>query len=271
MWIPTTAALLLLGGAAASPLPAPQPQADAVPVSDVKAGFLALEDEYTDAYNARRTVISTVNSEYQRAYKADPETPRPKYPERIEGAYFPRFDRFAQAGSTAAQVWCLQNYTSEAPQVEKERDFTQRVMGVLMDPSASHGLLPRIVSSKATGRKGSLLSPSQGAALLTIIETVTSDQETKSGAAYSLASMSPVEGLSKDQKATMKLASMRNLVKRYPDTKYGKRASGFIFQTENLQIGMVAPDIVGSDVDGNGMKLSDFRGKVTVIDFWGFW
>jgi hypothetical protein len=34
---------------------------------------------------------------------------------------------------------------------------------------------------------------------------------------------------------------------------------------------MVAPDILGLDVDGNDMKLSDFRGKVTVIDFWGFW
>ena len=40
---------------------------------------------------------------------------------------------------------------------------------------------------------------------------------------------------------------------------------------ERLQLGMTAPEIVGKDIDGNDMKLSDFKGKVTVLDFWGFW
>lgn len=31
------------------------------------------------------------------------------------------------------------------------------------------------------------------------------------------------------------------------------------------------PDIVGEDVDGKEFKLSDYRGKVVVLDFWGFW
>ncbi len=34
---------------------------------------------------------------------------------------------------------------------------------------------------------------------------------------------------------------------------------------------MKAPDIIGQDHDGNYIKLSDFKGKVTVIDFWTFW
>lgn len=32
-----------------------------------------------------------------------------------------------------------------------------------------------------------------------------------------------------------------------------------------------APDITGEDVDGKEFKLSDYRGKVVVLDFWGFW
>ena len=43
------------------------------------------------------------------------------------------------------------------------------------------------------------------------------------------------------------------------------------FQKERLQIGMKAPDIVGEDVDGTPFKLSDYLGKVVVLDFWGFW
>jgi len=40
---------------------------------------------------------------------------------------------------------------------------------------------------------------------------------------------------------------------------------------EKLAIGKVAPEIIGKDVDGNEMKLSDYRGKVVVLDFWGDW
>lgn len=40
---------------------------------------------------------------------------------------------------------------------------------------------------------------------------------------------------------------------------------------EHLQIGKVAPEIVGRDADGNPMRLSDHRGKVVVLDFWGDW
>lgn len=32
-----------------------------------------------------------------------------------------------------------------------------------------------------------------------------------------------------------------------------------------------APEITGVDVDGKEFKLSDYRGKVVVLDFWGFW
>ncbi len=43
------------------------------------------------------------------------------------------------------------------------------------------------------------------------------------------------------------------------------------FEKEHLQIGMAVPDIAGEDVDGVAFKLSDYRGKVVVLDFWGFW
>ncbi len=35
--------------------------------------------------------------------------------------------------------------------------------------------------------------------------------------------------------------------------------------------GDFAPQIDGVDVDGLLFKLSDYRGKVVLLDFWGFW
>lgn len=51
----------------------------------------------------------------------------------------------------------------------------------------------------------------------------------------------------------------------------GDMAERNLFELRNLAIGMVAPDIEGEDIDGVAFKLSDYRGKVVVIDFWGNW
>jgi hypothetical protein len=36
-------------------------------------------------------------------------------------------------------------------------------------------------------------------------------------------------------------------------------------------LGRPAPEIVGEDTDGIPFRLSDHRGKVVVLDFWGHW
>jgi predicted Zn finger-like uncharacterized protein len=40
---------------------------------------------------------------------------------------------------------------------------------------------------------------------------------------------------------------------------------------EGVEIGNRAPEIEGEDIDGTPFKLSDYRGKVVVLDFWGHW
>jgi hypothetical protein len=38
-----------------------------------------------------------------------------------------------------------------------------------------------------------------------------------------------------------------------------------------LRVGKEAPDIAGADLDDKQFKLSDYRGKVVLLDFWGNW
>jgi hypothetical protein len=38
-----------------------------------------------------------------------------------------------------------------------------------------------------------------------------------------------------------------------------------------IRVGQLAPDIQGQDLDGVEFKLSDFRGKIVVLAFWGHW
>jgi thiol-disulfide isomerase/thioredoxin len=44
-----------------------------------------------------------------------------------------------------------------------------------------------------------------------------------------------------------------------------------LFELRHLIAGKVAPEIAGGDIDGKTLKLSDYRGKVVVINFWGSW
>jgi len=44
-----------------------------------------------------------------------------------------------------------------------------------------------------------------------------------------------------------------------------------VFQWRHLQVGREAPDFLTEDVDGTEFRLSDYRGKVVLLDFWGFW
>ena len=44
-----------------------------------------------------------------------------------------------------------------------------------------------------------------------------------------------------------------------------------VHDAADLEIGKVAPDIEGVDLDEVPFKLSDYRGKVVVLDFWGDW
>jgi hypothetical protein len=48
-------------------------------------------------------------------------------------------------------------------------------------------------------------------------------------------------------------------------------AAAELFEIHNLAIGKAAPEIEGDDIDGKSFKLSDYRGKVVVLDFWGHW
>ena len=64
--------------------------------------------------------------------------------------------------------------------------------------------------------------------------------------------------------------------KDYPLTGYkrtvlGKAAEAELFELRYLMVGKTAPDLEGEDLDGKKFKLSDYRGKVVVIVFWGTW
>lgn len=48
-------------------------------------------------------------------------------------------------------------------------------------------------------------------------------------------------------------------------------ARRMLFRIRHLSVGKPAPEIEGEDIFGNTFKLSDYRGKIVMLTFWGHW
>ena len=55
------------------------------------------------------------------------------------------------------------------------------------------------------------------------------------------------------------------------DNEYGEKLNSKITALNNSAVGKEAPDFTMTDVDGNLVSLSDFRGNYVMIDFWASW
>lgn len=70
---------------------------------------------------------------------------------------------------------------------------------------------------------------------------------------------------------------LESVIQQYGDVKFqgretfGEKAASELFELTQLQVGMTVPEIEGEDLDGIPFKLSDYRGKVVMLDFWGHW
>ncbi|MEO6710528.1 MAG: hypothetical protein ABI054_07305 [Planctomycetota bacterium] len=144
-------------------------------------------------------------------------------------------------------------------------------------------LLTETIQSKALADLPSTLMYSYGpmagedraqAALQTMLDK-SEHKEVKASALYSLATMSCGRKSTATQKAQGRKYFER-LIGEFGDLAphgktYKESAEAFLFELDHLQIGMVAPDFESIDENGTKFKLSDYRGKVLVIDFWGNW
>jgi len=57
-------------------------------------------------------------------------------------------------------------------------------------------------------------------------------------------------------------------VKTASDGTVGRKAKSELVDLRYLAVGKVAPEIEGTDQDGKLFKLSDYKGKVVLLDFW---
>jgi hypothetical protein len=84
-------------------------------------------------------------------------------------------------------------------------------------------------------------------------------------------------GMERDKTKAGEYDAITNkIINDYPDLEIRDRNIATALKAKKeaavkFAIGKIAPEIIGKDVDGNEMKLSDYKGKIVVLDFWGDW
>ena len=270
MWI-TITTMLLAGHVPLSVAPvAPLQDAAITLVADeLKGSYDALSKEFEFAKAAHREAQSAARKKHREAGGSRSEF---KELPAIEESFYSKFQVLADAGHAAAKVWCLTNHRFSGLTPEAaETDKLERYRSILDAKPGDETLFPlmRPIRGDTQGPKP-LLSKQVAFAMLDEIKTQATGDALAARTLECKAGIARPAGATAEQIAEA-VVFYRAIMANYPDSISAARCRGPLFAAENLQIGMQAPDIVGQDHDGNDIKLSDFRGKVTVIDFWAFW
>jgi len=209
------------------------------------------------------------------AYQADltglqqQNVPREKWPPHPNLVHFSRFEELASQDQPDALRWCL---TAVGQMGFPATELADRKAEIYARLVVVHADLPwmadvaRWIQADGTPagigfeRADSLLRalidgttlPATRAAVLSVRATLLSTRT--------------------DPASTAELLRLsRELVEKHPDTPGGAAAKGRLFQAEYLAVGKTPPEVSAVDTDGKPLKLADYRGKVVVLDFWGFW
>jgi hypothetical protein len=147
--------------------------------------------------------------------------------------------------------------------------------GQIVDEAAGVILTNHLYSSELAELSAGLerVRPRASTNLLQAILKNNPDKATKANACYTLAMMFTSKGdYGRDPVATESAIKYLELVKadylNYVLPEHVNRIRDELHRLRFTSVGKAAPEIEGEDMNGKPMKLSDFRGRTTVLIFW---
>jgi hypothetical protein len=232
----------------------------AVPAQEVPTALPAaatLEQQFEEAQRAWTDAVRAARSEEARA----------KLPPRPEAEFLPRFQAGAAAhAGTEAAVPYLTWIVSRGGE-----DAGRTAMATLM---GQHVASPAI--GRAVARIGGLhrvWGKDQSRAWLDQVIAKNPWPAVVHQAHYTRAAMYVGTRAQErsDELRHLAIADLTVVLAKAESKSLQGLAKGLLFEAETLEPGLPAPDIEGQDLDGVAFRLSDYKGKVVLLDFWGDW
>lgn len=232
----------------------------------------AMADDFEAELKKLQSDYEAAESDFYRPFReAKSDEERAKIPfdasKQPVHAFLPKFvDLAKRAGTTdtglEAHVWIIVNGGGDVPGTTAMIASIRAVLDGWIES-------PRMEQVATQLQYAGSNLPDQGKSALRKIIEKSPHKKVRAAAMMSLSAVLADGGNAKEKDEARTLCV--TLKEQYADTPYGERAAACLFEMENLQIGREAPDFEATDSEGKKFKLSEYRGKVVVLDFWGFW
>lgn len=228
----------------------------------VKEKYDALVKDFT----AKQTEIA---AEYRKAEEAD----RPAILKRYRSLGKEWADKFIKLAEDNASDPAAADALSWVVSNAAGSEVYQKALDQLLSKFPDHASIERICATLARSD-----SPDAEKALRKIMEKA-SKQNIKAAATLALAKSlatrtdslgdKPAEA---DKVAAEAEKQFAAAIALYKDNERQRSAAEKDLKAiKTLRVGKEAPEIRAPDLDGKEFKLSDYRGKVVLLDFWGDW
>jgi len=227
----------------------------------------ALDQTYRSLEEELKAAIPEYSKAIAELQKAG--LPREQWPKSPANDFYPRFEALAVQDQPDSLRWCLGVITSIDLSIDmrisKKDALYKRYVASSIDSAFTDAVIGFLFLEG--GPEGIGIERAVG--FLDQIAKGASKSALRAQAAWTKAQL--YQKGAKPEHKELALAAMKELIAAYPKSTEAIQAKGILFVLERLQVGMTAPDVETLDVDGKAFKLSDSRGKATLIVFFGFW
>lgn len=237
--------------------------------------YQALLKQYRNAEEAFNKAIQDAKTPEQQNRVFQEKYPKP---DQYTRQFLAIAETYPQAPeSIDALVW-VATHAGGLPDAEKALTMLRRdhVASDKLGPLCQQLVYNQLPASEPFLREVLEKNPNhdiQGIACYALARTLKSKAEQPQGGLVNLLRRRP-EGAKPPAAESEEM--FERVVTKYGNVKYGRgtlgaSAKGELFEIRNLAVGKTAPEIEGQEIAGKPMKLSDYKGKVVVLDFWGNW
>jgi hypothetical protein len=255
----------LSGSAQAGPQEEPAKKEDAREGPKTEEQLAQKEfQEIVDAYDQARREYSTAYGKWRKAKETDPGA---KAPTRPDAEFVERFREGAEkyAGSPGAAPFLIRVLGMS----RSNADVAKKTLATLLESHIESDQLGQITYTLIYGAY-SMGDDTVRDAMTRIIDASPHD-DVKSAMYFARGTLVNRDRDNTAEQREGAVADLKLSMEIGPKSQYRGRAESTIYELQNLQVGMAAPEIEGDDLDGVAFKLSDYRGKVVFLDFWGDW
>ena len=250
IWL--TALLAVAGTGAADPTATPASVGAVLAVGD----FDAIAAEYDQA-------VIDWREKLKNAERGQRSAVRKAHPAK---AFWPRFERIGDAGEGRALLWLIENMKDAGVGLKERGAKSVPYFDKLVDQHREAEWFGSVLEQIA--KNAARLEPQRVATYYEVCATKTERAETKGQAMYQWAKM--LSASENEADVARADALFERLATEFTGSEWARMAQVEL-AGKNLQPGKKAPNFEAKTIDGHEFQLSDYEGKVVLVDFYGFW